>query len=149
MALEDEASEASPKEAYRKALLTPREELCIPYSNSRIVASDLSHGSEMLILSRRMFSVNDVLSRNIWTQGSKSDLPVKVKEAYDRWHECISGALLSKLDSPEQLWSSFREAVNTCYDQTPMKNVKLSGVQNKDEYKFHIFNDTDVRFFFE
>ncbi|EYC12368.1 hypothetical protein Y032_0047g1444 [Ancylostoma ceylanicum] len=55
----------------------------------------------------RMFSVNDVLSRNIWTQGSKSDLPVKVKEAYDRWHECISGALLSKLDSPEQEWYMF------------------------------------------
>ncbi|EYC12375.1 hypothetical protein Y032_0047g1446 [Ancylostoma ceylanicum] len=94
----------------------------------------------------RMLSVNDVLSRNIWRQDSKSDLPVKVNEAYDRWHECISGALLSKLDDQEQLWPAFADAVNTCYDRTPMKNVNLSGVSNKDEYKFHIFNDTDVSF---
>ncbi|EPB79565.1 hypothetical protein ANCCEY_01385 [Ancylostoma ceylanicum] len=91
-----------------------------------------------------MLSVNDVLSRNIWRQDSKSDLPVKVNEAYDRWHECISGALLSKLDDQEQLWPAFADAVNTCYDRTPMKNVNLSGVSNKDEYKFHIFNDTDI-----
>ncbi|RCN41554.1 hypothetical protein ANCCAN_12494 [Ancylostoma caninum] len=91
----------------------------------------------------RMLSVNDVLSRSIWTQGSKSDIPVKVKEAYDSWHECISDALLPKLDDPEQLWSSFRGAVNTCYDRTPMKSVNLTGVKNKDEFKVHIFNNTD------
>ncbi|RCN41552.1 hypothetical protein ANCCAN_12492 [Ancylostoma caninum] len=91
----------------------------------------------------KMLTVNDVLSGSIWKQGSKSDLPVKVNEAYDTWHKCISGALLSKLDDLEQIWSSFSDAVNTCYDRTPMKKMNLSGVSNKDEYKFHIFNDTD------
>ncbi|EYC12540.1 hypothetical protein Y032_0047g1537 [Ancylostoma ceylanicum] len=67
-----------------------------------------------------------------------------VKEAYDSWHKCISDILSPILVDPEKLWSSFRGAVDHCYDTTPMRNIRMTGVSNKDEFKFHIFNSTDV-----
>ncbi|KAL6734753.1 hypothetical protein Aduo_005256 [Ancylostoma duodenale] len=69
--------------------------------------------------------------------------PATVKEAYDSWHKCFNGILSPILDNPEKVWSSFRGAVDHCYDTTPMRNIKMTGVSNKDEFKFHIFNNTD------
>ncbi|KAK6737045.1 hypothetical protein RB195_019627 [Necator americanus] len=84
-----------------------------------------------------------ILPLHEWVRGSRNSLHPKVAEAYDIWHKCISDILLPVLDNPKQLWSSFRGAVNTCYSNTPMKKINLTGVRNKDEFKVHIFNITE------
>ncbi|KHJ98324.1 hypothetical protein OESDEN_01696 [Oesophagostomum dentatum] len=73
----------------------------------------------------------------------KDDIPMKIKDAYDAWHECISGKLVPNFDKPDKVWQTFGDTVNGCYKQTPLKRINLTGVHNKDEFKYHIFNNTD------
>ncbi|XGW12563.1 hypothetical protein V3C99_013332 [Haemonchus contortus] len=69
--------------------------------------------------------------------------PTEVSKAFDAWHCCLSEALAPIMNDSKQLWGAFRDSVNRCYISTPMKNVVLTGVANKDEIKFHVFNKTD------
>ncbi|CAJ0607186.1 unnamed protein product [Cylicocyclus nassatus] len=73
----------------------------------------------------------------------KSDLPLEINEAYDEWHKCMSDILYPLLENPEKLWSTFRDSVGICRKQTVMKKLNLTGVKNKDEFKYHLYNTTD------
>ncbi|KHJ98322.1 hypothetical protein OESDEN_01694 [Oesophagostomum dentatum] len=72
-----------------------------------------------------------------------SEAQLKVREAFDAWHNCVSDVLAPELNNPERLWSVFRDTINRCHAQTPMKKINLTGIKNKDETKYHIFNNAD------
>ncbi|CAJ0607562.1 unnamed protein product [Cylicocyclus nassatus] len=74
----------------------------------------------------------------------KGDLPPEINEAYDEWHKCMSNILSPLLGDPEKLWSTFRDTIRNCREQTAMKKLNLTGVKNKDEFKYHLYNTTDV-----
>ncbi|CAD6190604.1 unnamed protein product [Caenorhabditis auriculariae] len=67
----------------------------------------------------------------------------KVEKAYDEWHDCVVKRLGDNINDAQKLWGVFRDTINDCRTTTAMKNLNMSGVHNKDEFKFHLFNQTD------